>query len=137
MRESVPPASLMIHTLPSPAAMPPSLSAIGTATCATTRLLAGSMRSMRPVPQHGAHTLPNPTARPEQGNCPTFTVALRRFVFGSMRAMLSLPALDIHTASVPMPTQSGEPGIFSLAMIGSLATRTDSIGMWAFPGCDA
>src|SRR5262249_29115534 len=116
---SVPASSATIHTPPSPAAMPPSLSATGVGTCATTLLVAASTRPMRASPQLGTHTEPKPTARPEQGASLTGTVATILLLAGSIREMLFFVALEIQTASGAIPTQSGLPGIDSFAVTGN------------------
>jgi hypothetical protein len=95
----------------SPIPMAPSVSAIVVAMLATTRLVAGSTRSIRALPQHGTHTLPKPTANPEQGAFPTSMLATTLFFAGSIREMLFLMMFEIQTAPLPMPTQSGLPGM--------------------------
>src|SRR5689334_16222630 len=99
----------MIHTLPAPVAIEPSLFAMPVWIVAAIAWLFRSTRAMVLSPQFGPHRLPTPAASPEQGPFPTAMTAATVFVFGSRRAMLSLGRLETQTDS-STAIQSGEPG---------------------------
>src|SRR5438552_9369540 len=99
----------MIHTLPAPVAIEPSLFAMPVRMVAAIAPLFRSTRAMVLSPQFGTHRLPNPTANPEQGPFPTGMTAADVFVFGSKRATLSFGRFETHTDS-STAIQSGAPG---------------------------
>src|SRR5665213_4496176 len=109
MRDRIPALSDGIHTLPSPAAMPPSVSATPVMIAATRWCVCRSRRHTLPSPQLGTQTLPKPTASPAQGDLPTGIVATMLLVLGSIFETLFLGLLEIQMLP-PMATQSGDPG---------------------------
>ena len=115
MRDSTPEASDGSHTLPSPAAIPPSVSATPVGIDVRTLWAAISTRHTVPSLQWGTHTLPKPVAKPAHGALPTGIVAATVLVDGSIQEMLFLGLLEIQTPSL-MATQSGKPGIGNRAM---------------------
>src|SRR5712691_7369668 len=108
-RASVPFASVISQMLPAPATIDPSELPIVVRIVAVTAPVLTSIRDSVLSPQFGTQTLPNATARPEQGRLPVVMVAATVFVFGSSFATLSFGAFDTHAAS-SMASQSGIPG---------------------------
>jgi hypothetical protein len=96
--ERVPFLSVIIHTASVPAAMAPSLSATGAEIREITAFVAASTRSTRPSWQLGDQMLPNPTAKPEQGDLLTGMVATRSFLLGSILSNVFCDWLEIQTA---------------------------------------
>src|SRR5438093_239145 len=102
-------SNAVTHTDPSPTAMSPPPPGTPTSIVAATLFVFGSMRDTVPSPQFGTQTLPNATARPEQGRLPVAMGVPIVFVFGSSFARLSFGAFDTHAAS-SIASQSGVPG---------------------------
>src|SRR5579862_2607558 len=125
MRERIPVLSEGIQTLPSPAAIPPSVSATPVKIAATRWCVCRSSRHTLPSPQLGTHTLPKPTANPAQGDLPTGIVATIALAFGSILETLFLGLFDIQMLP-PIATQSGDPGtaIFARACKSDIGRRT-------------
>src|SRR5271168_4932495 len=96
MRDRIPALSEGIQTLPSPAAIPPSVSATPVMIAATRWCVCKSSRHTLPSPQLGTHTLPKPIANPAQGDLPTGMVATMVLVFGSMLETLFLGLFEIQ-----------------------------------------
>ena len=108
MRASMPVASEGIQMLPSPAVIPPSVSATPVAIDATRFCDKGSSRHTLPSPQLGIHTLRKPIANPAQGALPTEMVAMILLVCVSIFETLFFGLFEIQTLS-PIPTQSEIP----------------------------
>src|SRR3954463_8502883 len=139
MRASVPFASVMIHTLPAPVTIDPSLFAIGEGNVAFTAPLFRSTRAIVLSPQFGTHRLPNPVARPEHGPLPIGITAATVLVFGSKRATLSFGRFETHTDS-STAIQSGDPGYGNTASgfsrsIGIFTPGVLTPGFGARAGC--
>src|SRR5439155_18656824 len=104
----------MSQMLPAPAANDPSELPIVVRIVAVTAPVLTSTRDSVLSPQFGTHTLPNATARPEQGRLPVAMGVPIVFVFGSSLARLSFGAFDTHAAS-SIASQSGVPGYTNTA----------------------
>src|SRR5439155_24851485 len=98
-RASVPLASVMGQLLPAPATIDPSELPIVVPIVAVTAPVLISTRDSVLWPQFGTQTLPNATARPEEGRLPVAMGVPIVFVFGSSFARLSFGAFDTHAAS--------------------------------------
>src|SRR5258707_13838908 len=99
----------MSQMLPAPATIDPSeLPIVGRMVAVTAPVLTSTRDSVL-SPQLGTQTLPNATARPEQGPLPVATGVPIAFVCGSIFATLPFGAFDTHAAA-SIASQSGVPG---------------------------